>query len=117
MGYDTRILDFREITNDTGRFVLILSREDYSLIYPGMFRYCVSLITKNRILLVFRTNTFEYSPGCPLSAEQVSREKMDEWARIVQEDPGQLIPPPVEHGPVHLRLSKAEVVILQGSPR
>ena len=117
MGNDTRILDFREITNDTGRFILILSREDYSRIYPGMYRYCVSLMTKNGMLLDFRTNTLEYSPGSPRSAEQVSREKMDEWNRIVREDPGLLIPPPVEHGPVNLRLSRADVVILQGSPR
>ncbi|HVP94585.1 MAG TPA: flavodoxin family protein [Methanoregulaceae archaeon] len=70
-----------------------------------------------QLSLVFRTNTFEYTPGYPGDAEQVSREKMNEWERILLEDPGRLIPPVKEHDPVNPRLSRVEVVVLQGSPR
>ncbi len=117
MGNETLILDLREIRTKAGLYILILSREDLSGVFPGLFRYNVSLITNGITVLVFRTNTFEYSPGSRHGAEAVSRNKMDEWDRIVQKDPGSLISPPVKRQSVNRPSSVADVVILQGSPR
>lgn len=117
MGNETLILDLREIRTKAGLYILILSREDLSGVFPGLFRYNVSLIINGITVLVFRTNTFEYSPGSRHGAEAVSRNKMDEWDRIVQKDPGSLISPPVKRQSVNRPSSVADVVILQGSPR
>jgi multimeric flavodoxin WrbA len=116
MGNETCILEVDEIRTAGEMYSLILSREDLTGIFPGMFRYCVSLIANGRVSRTFRTNTFEYPPGGPYGAEQVSRKKMGELAGLLHEDPRQL-PLPGERGPVGFQPSAHDVVILQGSPR
>jgi multimeric flavodoxin WrbA len=117
MGNETCILEFDEIRIDKESYILVISREDLSAIFPGMFRYCVSLIANGRVMRIFRTNTLEYRPGERHGAEQVSGEKMNEWRRLLHEDPGRLVPPPGERVPVSQQSPTFDVVILQGSPR
>jgi multimeric flavodoxin WrbA len=117
MGNETCILDFDEIRTARETYILVLIREDLTGIFPGMFRYCVSVIANGVVLRTFRTNTFEYPPGGSHGAEQVARKKMGELAGLLHEDPGQLLPSSGGRGPVGPPSSAHHVVILQGSPR
>jgi multimeric flavodoxin WrbA len=117
MGNETCILGIDEIGTGRATYCIVRSREDLTSIFPGMFRYCVSLIADGRVSVAFRTNTFEYASGVPHGAEEVSKKKMDELRELLHEDPGPALSKPGERRPVGPMSPAPDVVILQGSPR
>jgi multimeric flavodoxin WrbA len=100
-----------------GEYEIIVSREDFSPLYPGMIRYTVEMSAGERVISRFRTNTYEYSPIVPLSAETVAYRIADEWEEEIRGSPD--APPvfPDEEEPPLLPGHDAEVLIIQGSPR
>jgi multimeric flavodoxin WrbA len=107
----------RDISAINGSFTLSVEKEDLSRIYPGMVRFAVVVRDGEQILATFRTNSYEYPPIVPLSAEQVALEKADKWTGELTQDPQEFLS---SHG---IRKGKkpfiipADVVIIQGSPR
>ena len=98
-------------------FLVSLEKEDDTGVYPGLYRYILTVSENENTVASFVTNTFEYSPGCPLDAESVARRKMEEWAIEIRENPQGFImdhqvPPKTSTGYPH-----AEVLVIQGSPR
>ena len=107
----------KEIRAGGSLFQVFVRREDLSDLYPGFFRYTVSIQREGQSPVLFRTNTYEYEPGVPLRAEEVALQKASEWEQDVSEDPdgffarnspenGRAIPRP-----------RPDVVIVQASPR
>lgn len=117
MSNDTTILVKQVVATRIGEFLLLLTREDLTEIYPGMYRYCLAALSGVRVTRIFRTNTYEYSPGCPLDAETVCKNRLNEWERELCESPSdfQESPdvPPVRVPP----MPPFNVVVIQGSPR
>ena len=117
MSNDTILLVKRVVATPAGEFTLLLTKEDLTETYPGMYRYCLAAMFGTRLTKVFRTNTYEYSPGCPLDAETVCKNRLNEWERELKENPadfqGSPDGPPTRVPPV----SPSDVVVLQGSPR
>jgi multimeric flavodoxin WrbA len=107
----------KEIRADGRVFLLSIGAEDLSRLYPGMTRYSLRLASESETLGLFRTNSYEYSPGVPLDAEGVIRRKAAEWERAIMKDPDGFIAslgnPPEAAPPV----GGVEVLIIQGSPR
>jgi multimeric flavodoxin WrbA len=107
----------KEIRADGRVFLLSIGAEDLSRLYPGMTRYSLRLASESETLGLFRTNSYEYSPGVPLDAEGVIRRKAAEWERAIMKDPDGFIAslgnPPEAEPPV----GGVEVLIIQGSPR
>ncbi len=111
------VLKNREVSRGGKEYLLTLLREDFSLLYPGMVRYILSLREGENLRAVFRTNTFEYSPLSPLAAGTVAEEKAALWEQELESDPEEIfrafpaIPARRPPGP------SADLVIIQGSPR
>ncbi|OPX61946.1 MULTISPECIES: flavodoxin family protein [unclassified Methanoregula] len=105
------------VRHGSREFVLTLSREDFSSVYPGMVRYILSAREGDLTRAVFRTNTFEYSPQVPLAAETAVRDKVTAWKRELVSDPDAVfsVYPPDQKG-IHGTPGDS-VIILQGSPR
>jgi len=106
-----------EINAGKERYILILDSEDFSLLYPGMVRYTLTAREGERIISVFRTNSFEYSPLVPLAAQTVAGQTADEWEREIRNNPLDFI---LNHGqavPKCAAAPKSDLVIIQGSPR
>jgi multimeric flavodoxin WrbA len=105
------------IESSTGNYHLTLDREDFSALYPRMERFVLAVREGDRLLAVFRTNTFEYSPKNPLAAGTAAFEKAARWEQELCQDPSGILRnypavlPRNPHGP------PADLVILQGSPR
>jgi multimeric flavodoxin WrbA len=110
-------IERKEITTDEGTYILILSRRNLSSLYPGMILYTLRLFFRERLLALFRTNSYEYSPTDPLDAEMVVQKKAEEWEHFLKNHPLEFFSshfeevrePPKDSGP--------DVLILQGSPR
>jgi multimeric flavodoxin WrbA len=106
-----------EINSGKEHYILTLNSEDFSALYLGMVRYTLTVTEGERTIAVFRTNSYEYSPLVPLSAEEISRRTADEWEREIRLNPMEFVlnhqqelqkravPPPVD------------IVVIQGSPR
>ncbi len=106
-----------EINSGKEQYILTLNSEDFSELYPGMVRYTLTVTEGKRTIAVFRTNSYEYSPLVPLSAEEISKRTADAWEREIRSNPmdfvlnhrqellKQAVPPPVD------------LVVIQGSPR
>lgn len=107
----------KEIATDPGIFTLTLFREDFSLLYPGMERFELTVSFKGRTLDVFRTNTYEYTPLEPLLTESVVQKKAVEWELEIHTHPEEFVSN--HHVPVKKQKEKprADLVIIQGSPR
>jgi len=106
-----------EINAGKERYILILDSEDFSMLYPGMIRYTLTAQLGERIISVFRTNSFEYSPLVPLAAQTVAGQTADEWEREIRNNPLDFI---LNHGqavPKCAAAPKSDLVIIQGSPR
>ena len=112
-----RILE-REVPTPDGTCSLTLDREDLSFLYPGMVRYTLQATCGGKPCALFRTSTYEYSPTVPYGAESVARQKMEEWARLLQELPW-LFREQHAHDGVLTAVPEipAGAVIIQGSPR
>jgi multimeric flavodoxin WrbA len=113
----TELIRRVEINSGKERFILTLNSEDFSALYPGMFRYTLTVTEGERTIAVFRTNSFEYSPLVPLAAENVSKRTADEWEHEIRNNPMEFI---LNH---RQELSKrplsppTDLVVIQGSPR
>ncbi len=110
-----RLMD-REIRYDGREYHLVLDREDLGALYPGMARFELSVAEAGRLRAVFRTNTYEYPPGDPRTAEDAARERAAEWERDLSSDPGEVFrrfPPE----PVPAKGPGPDMVVIQGSPR
>ena len=109
----------RRVVTGTGKsgFTLTLHREDFSALYPGMVRFELAVSSGGRILDVFRTNTYEYSPFVPLAAENVALRKADEWAHELAASPDVFSADHQRTLPERTAIPAADVVVIQGSPR
>ena len=76
-----------EINAGKERYILTLNSEDFSALYPGMIRYTLTAKEGERIISLFRTNSFEYSPLVPLAAETVAEQTADAWEREIRANP------------------------------
>lgn len=121
---DRKRLRTQEFGTGPDRITLTLDREDYSAVYPGMVRFVLGVTSGGQTRVVFRTNTYEYSPLIPLAAEISALRRADKLEAQLREDPAgalrglaereQKAPAPEPAGTV---LTGAGVVIIQGSPR
>jgi multimeric flavodoxin WrbA len=114
---DEEVLERKEITTGEGTYVLILSRRDLTSHYPGMILYSLRLLFGDRLLALFRTNTYEYSPTSPLDAETVARKKAAEWEHILPEYPLEFFSTHLEKVQEPASETGPDVLIMQGSPR
>ena len=106
----------RGITTKGGTYTLVLSQRNLSSLYPGMILYTLRLLSGDSSVILFRTNSYEYSPGSSLDPVKIAGKKMDDWEDLLKDQgPGTLLSRreevrmPEEKGP--------DVLILQGSPR
>jgi multimeric flavodoxin WrbA len=109
----------REIVTPYGVYTISLHREDLSALYPGMIRYALSLLAGERTVALFRTNSYEYTPGMPLDAETAAIRVADGWEDALRADPCRFIDR-IERPdrPVCVPdVPAADVLIIQGSPR
>jgi len=106
-----------EINAGKERYILILDSEDFSMLYPGMVRYTLTAREGERIISVFRTNSFEYSPLVPLAAQTVAGQTADEWEREIRNNPLDFILNHRKMVPKCAAAPKSDLVIIQGSPR
>jgi multimeric flavodoxin WrbA len=106
-----------EINAGKERYILILDSEDFSMLYPGMIRYTLTAQEGERIISVFRTNSFEYSPLVPLAAQTVAGQTADEWEREIRNNPLDFILNHRKMVPKCAAAPKSDLVIIQGSPR
>jgi len=106
------------IPSAEGEFTLLLEREDFSDVYPGMARFTVSVSLKGAVIARFRTNTYEYAPNVSLTAEAAAHRKADAWEQTIRTDPKKFI---LSHQILPTReaphVPETDVVIFQGSPR
>ncbi|MDD1654773.1 MAG: flavodoxin family protein [Methanomicrobiales archaeon] len=108
----------KEVKTPGGTFTLTLDREDLSALYPGMVRYTLQAMHGGKTVALFRTSNYEYSPTVPYTAESVARQRMEEWARLLQEKPSLFQEQHAHDGTLtEVPLVPADAVIIQGSPR
>lgn len=112
------ILRSAEIVVDGRPGVLILKGDDLSAAYPGMVRYIIEFRRGEDVLYTYLTNTYEYPPGNPQTAESVA---LTAFHRLRRELPGRpdafvLHQPEPAVRPLPSR-TPAAAVVLQGSPR
>ncbi len=106
-----------EIPTDTTSFQLVLEKEDYSDVYPGMARYVLSVREGTEVRAVFRTNTYEYAPLSALGTEDIARSRAQSWEDRIRTDPGTFFARHPLPRPRVFPYTATDVVILQGSPR
>jgi multimeric flavodoxin WrbA len=105
------------VTTGNAAYLLTLHREDMTGLYPGLFRYVLAVAEGDRQPAVFITNTYEYSPLQPGSAESAARQTLEAWETELQRDPAALFRGYAKKPPGRKTPSPADLVILQGSPR
>ncbi|MDD1697387.1 MAG: flavodoxin family protein [Methanoregula sp.] len=106
-----------EINAGKERYILMLDSEDFSALYPGMIRYTLTAKEGERIISVFRTNSFEYSPLVALAAQAVAEQTADAWEREIRNNPLDFILSHRQQELTRRKAPKSDLVILQGSPR
>jgi multimeric flavodoxin WrbA len=110
-------IERKEIATHEGTYTLILSRNDLSSLYPGMVLYTLQLFFGERLLALFRTNSYEYSPTDPLDAEMVARKKAEKWEHFLKSNSLEFFTSHLEEVREPPAGSGPDVLILQGSPR
>lgn len=116
MEFSRELLESESNKAPDAAFRLTLHREDFSALYPGMQRFVLEVAGPNRSPARFITNTYEYSPLLPGSAESAARQMMAIWKADLLHDPDVVF-----HE--YARPKKAQparpldLLILQGSPR
>jgi multimeric flavodoxin WrbA len=98
-------------------FQLTLHREDFSALYPGMLRFVLEATADGRNPARFVTNTYEYSPLLPGTAESAVRQTMETWEQDLKRDADELFREYAKTLPARSSVPAADLVILQGSPR
>ena len=106
-----------EINAGKERYILTLNSEDFSALYAGMVRYTLTVTEGERMISVFRTNSFEYSPLVPLAAETVAEQTADEWEREIRNNPLGFILNHRQQVPKRPSAPPSDLVVIQGSPR
>jgi multimeric flavodoxin WrbA len=106
-----------EINAGKERYILTLNSEDFSALYPGMVRYTLTVTEGERIISVFCTNSFEYSPLVPFAAETVAEQTADEWEREIRNNPLGFILNHRQQVPKRPSAPPSDLVVIQGSPR
>jgi multimeric flavodoxin WrbA len=117
MDPSTALIRRVEINSGKERYIITLNSEDFSALYPGMVRYILTVTEGERMVAVFRTNTYEYSPLVPLAAESVAKRKADEWEREVRNNPMEFTLNHQQELPRRPVSLPVDLVVLQGSPR
>jgi multimeric flavodoxin WrbA len=106
-----------EIPAGDRTLTLLLEKEDYGEVYPGMARYVLSVLEGTELRSVFRTNTYEYTPLSTLGAEQVARSRAQDWESHLRANPERFLATHPLPRPLVFPYSSTDVVVLQGSPR
>jgi multimeric flavodoxin WrbA len=106
-----------EINAGKERYILTLNSEDFSALYPGMVRYTLTVTEGERMISVFRTNSFEYSPLVPLAAETVAKQIADEWEHEIRNNSLSFILNQRQQVPKRPASPPSDLVVIQGSPR
>ncbi|MDD1717904.1 MAG: flavodoxin family protein [Methanoregulaceae archaeon] len=112
-----KLLLNREITTANGTFVLSLEEEDLSVLYPGMVRYTVRVVSGDSQVALFRTNTYEYAPAVPLEAGKIAKRTAEEWEAELVRDPAGFASAHRENITRVPPLLPADIIVIQGSPR
>jgi hypothetical protein len=111
------LLTSMTVPGEDAGYSLSLWREDLSHVYPGMYRYVLEAAGKSTGAARFITNTYEYSPQMPGSAESTARQTMAIWEQDLKADPaGFFANQPAKPRP-RQREPPADLLVLQGSPR
>ena len=113
----TEIVRKTEIDSGIDRYILTLDSEDFSMLYPGMVRYTLTIKEGEKTISVFRTNTYEYSPLVPLTAENVAKRTADEWEQELRINPMDFILKHRQELSQRAAHSDIDLVVIQGSPR
>jgi multimeric flavodoxin WrbA len=106
-----------EISTNASSYTLLLEKEDYSDVYPGMERYVISVLEGSVLRALFCTNTYEYAPLSSLHAEQIARLRAQNWDEGLRSDPQRFLSVHPLPRPLVFPYSSTDVVVLQGSPR
>ncbi|HII98453.1 MAG TPA: flavodoxin family protein [Methanoregula sp.] len=116
MEFSRELLESESVKTPDATCRLTLHREDFSALYPGMLRFVLDAADPNRSPARFITNTYEYSPLLPGSAESAARQMMAIWKEDLLRDPDVVFHEysrPRKDRPVR----PIDLLILQGSPR
>jgi len=116
MEFSRELLESESVKTPDATCQLTLHREDFSTLYPGMIRFVLEAAGPNRSPARFSTNTYEYSPLLPGSAESAARQMMAIWKEDLLRDPDVVFHEysrPRKDRPVR----PIDLLILQGSPR
>ncbi|MDD3136399.1 MAG: flavodoxin family protein [Methanoregula sp.] len=100
-----------------GDLTLSLDREDFSAVYPGMLRYTIRVVSGSDEKILFVTNSYEYAPRVPLTAEEIAYGKFVSYAQELTNDPSGFFQHKEKHPVRPHTLSGADCVVIQGSPR
>jgi multimeric flavodoxin WrbA len=106
-----------DIPSNASSYTLLLEKEDYSDIYPGMERFVLSVHEGSVLRAQFRTNTYEYAPLSALHAEQIARSRAQEWDEHLRSDPQRFLSAHPLPRPRVFPYTSTDVVVVQGSPR
>jgi len=107
----------KELAIGNRTFLLSVAREDLLNLYPGFFRYTLTVRSGDAIVALFRTNSYEYAPGVPLRAEEVVLEKAGRWQRELQDDADGFLSGQQQRPEKMAQIPHTDVVIVQASPR
>ena len=111
------VLDVVKIPAGDAACELVLTREDYTAVYPHLFRFVVAASVPGRDPARFVTNTYEYSPLLPGSAESAARQVFSVWVESLRRDPVTVFREYAAPALTRPAGPGADLVILQGSPR
>ncbi len=110
------LLSRAEVVASGKNYVLALYRDDLSSVFPGMVRFRLLLEGAGRPVVLFSTNTYEYSPLLSIDAERAARQAAADWEAAILAAPGGLVRPD-EPPSFHAEPPHGDVLVLQGSPR
>ena len=115
---EEKILQEKEIKTQGQIFHLILTGRDLGAQYPGMIIFSLTILSGEKVMSRFRTNTYEYPPLSPISAFEVVQARSDEWEQELRSDPARFL---LGEERISRRepddTPNPEVLIFQGSPR
>ena len=111
------LLQGTTVTAGGRAYQLTLYREDLSALYPGMTRYVLEAVAPGGERARYITNTFEYSPLLPGSAESAAREMMAGWEDDLHNGPDRIFSGYPARTCTTLPGPPLDLLVLQGSPR